>query len=135
MEIKKSSIQMIVKSYLRKNKICKAMAALLLVCGLLVMSLAGMVCLNISVKTENSKAMYGEYQIGFEGLSAEKTEQIKQEKDCKSYAVYSENAFWKESEFTIIISSDESYLTLGAVQLTEGTFPSDGEEIDRKSVV
>ena len=92
MEIKKSSIQMIVKSYLRKNKICKAMAALLLVCGLLVMSLAGMVCLNISVKTENSKAMYGEYQIGFEGLSAEKTEQIKQEKDCKSYAVYSENA-------------------------------------------
>ena len=129
MEIKKSSIQMIVKSYLRKNKICKAMAALLLVCGLLVMSLAGMVCLNISVKTENSKAMYGEYQIGFEGLSAEKTEQIKQEKDCKSYVVYSENAFWKESEFTIIISSDESYLTLGAVQLTEGTFPSDGEEI------
>lgn len=129
MEIKKSSIQMIVKSYLRKNKICKALTALFLVCGLLVMSLAGMVCLNISVKIENSKAMYGEYQIGFEGLSAEKTEQIKQEKDCKSYAVYSENAFWKESEFTIIISSDESYLTLGAVQLAEGTFPSDGEEI------
>ncbi len=129
MEIKKNPIQMMLKCNMQKNKVCKSIFVVFLVCSILLSTLAGIIYLNVSVKYRTAREMYGEYQIVFGNLSQDKAKKIIEDKDCKRYAFFSEMNYWTESEFSVLILADEKYCDIGAASLIEGSFPENENEI------
>ena len=79
MEVSKSPISLLVKSFIKKNKIFAISLCIISISMVLLISYAGMVYQNIYSRYKTAKQLYGEYQFEIQKLTKQEANQIKKD--------------------------------------------------------
>ena len=130
MEVSKSPISLLVKSFIKKNKIFAISLCIISISMVLLISYAGMVYQNIYSRYKTAKQLYGEYQFEIQKLTNQEANQIKKDSLIDKSAIYSRDVYEMENDdICFVISAEKNYCTLSDVKITDGTFPEKENEI------